>query len=158
MNKAATLKTQQSLTEDQLNQLRAVINELKDVSDHELQKKIENHQADLDAAYSERKALVQRGSDERDAQDKLERKRGIAQATQGNLQAQKDRYEENLVTRQKLIREIATRHDISGYDHDLDEDEVTGFMDTLEAAIKEQGKKIEKIKVRFFSRLIAAER
>ena len=146
MNKGDTLRKQKVMTEEQLSQLRAIISELKDVSDYELQKKIENHQIDLDAAYQELASLKERLTDERDAQDKQEKLRSRAQMQNGNLQAQKDRYDENLVNRQKLIQEIATRHNIAGYDHDLSAEECIEFVERLEANIRKQGTLIEKIK------------
>ncbi|KAK4701138.1 DNA repair protein RAD50, partial [Phenoliferia sp. Uapishka_3] len=142
----STLQTQRKLTEDQLNQLRAIITELKDVSDHELQKKIANHKTDLDGLYSEKVSLNERLTDEKDGQEKQEKKRSIAQTNHGNLQAQKDRYDDNLVNRLKIIQEIATRHEMSGWDHDLTTDEVAEFVEQLEARIAKQGKKIEDIK------------
>lgn len=170
INRGETLEKQRTLIEDQLNQLRAVVQELTE-SDYELKTKIENHETDLAATFAEKGALVQRLGDERDAQEKQEKKRSQAQTSQGTLLAQKDvslrgsvlasgeillirfpflqqRYDENKTNRQKLIQETATRHSIPGYDHDLSDDEIAEFVERLEAAITAQSKKIDGIKVR----------
>lgn len=111
--------------------------------------------------------------DEQDAQSKFEKKRSEAQTSHGRLLAEKQvsssrclseqytdhdwfrltkRYLDNLCSRQTLIQEIATRHSIAGYDHDLNEAEMAEFEQKLEDAIDEQNKKIQTMKVSWWSR------
>lgn len=58
-------------------------------SEHELKTKIENHEADLDNARSEREATKQKLGDEQDTLATFERKRSAAQTTHGRLLALK---------------------------------------------------------------------
>jgi DNA repair protein RAD50 len=53
-----------------------------------------------------------------------------------------------LEARKSLIRELSEKHDIPGYDHELNEREMQEFEEKMEEVIVAQQRKIEKIKVR----------
>ena len=53
-----------------------------------------------------------------------------------------------LEQRKALVRDLAEKHGIAGYDHDLSDAEIKAFEEKLDEAVVAQQKKIEKIKVR----------
>ncbi|GEM11137.1 DNA repair protein rad50 [Rhodotorula toruloides] len=83
-----TLRERRKIHEENLNNLLNGVKQLPD-SEHELKTKIENHEADLDKARSEREATKQKLGDEQDTLANFERKRSAAQTTHGRLLALK---------------------------------------------------------------------
>ncbi|KAI5481385.1 DNA repair protein rad50 [Pseudohyphozyma bogoriensis] len=145
INKASTIRTQKNLVEENLAQVRANLQELPD-TDQELAKKIESHESDLKAKREHKERIKRELQDEADHQEKLEKKRSGAQVTQGKLQAEKQRFHDNQAARQTLIKEIATKHSISGFDHSLGEEEMDEFVRKLDGEIEKQQKKIRDLK------------
>jgi DNA repair protein RAD50 len=58
------------------------------------------------------------------------------------------RHTDLLESRKALIRDLAEKHNIPGYDHELSDREMAEFEEKLEEATVAQQRKIEKIKVR----------
>ncbi|KAK4330749.1 DNA repair protein RAD50 [Rhodotorula toruloides] len=140
-----TLRERRKIHEENLNNLLNGVKQLPD-SEHELKTKIENHEADLDKARSEREATKQELGDEQDTLANFERKRSAAQTTHGRLLALKQRHQAMLEARKSLIRELSEKHEIPGYDHELNEREMQEFEEKMEDVIVSQQRKIEKIK------------
>ncbi|SCZ98307.1 BZ3500_MvSof-1268-A1-R1_Chr3-2g06284 [Microbotryum saponariae] len=146
IGKADTLRERRTVVEDNLTQVQANLTELHD-TEVELQKKIENHTADIAALRSSREDVKRKAADETDSLAAQERKRSTAQTSHGRLLAQKQRHEENVEMRQMLVRELSVKHGIDGYDHDrLGEEEIREFEEKLDEAIAEQAAKVDKIK------------
>lgn len=135
-------------------------------TDVELKAKISNHSASLDTARAEREKYGHSLSDETDKLGSSERKRSQAQTAHGRLLAEQQvrpsprpqelelmelgtkRHLDTIEARQRLVQEIATRHQIPGFDHQLTDGEIIDFEDKLGSAITAQQKKIETLKVR----------
>lgn len=66
----------------------------------------------------------------------------------GKAMADKGHYEKQLEKREKLVRTLSRRHNIRGYDDDLDDDMVTEFRDKLAEKYRDQTDRLSKIKVR----------
>ncbi|GAA5908969.1 hypothetical protein JCM8208_007130 [Rhodotorula glutinis] len=145
IGKVDTLRERRNLHEENLNNLVSGTKELPD-SEQELKAKIENHTANLDELRSEREGTKQRLGDEQDSLAVHERKRSQAQTTHGRLLALKQRYQDMLEQRKALVRDLAEKHGIAGYDHDLSDAEIKAFEEKLDEAVVAQQKKIEKIK------------
>ncbi|SCV74588.1 BQ2448_7617 [Microbotryum intermedium] len=146
IGKAETLRERRTVVEDNLTQVQASLTELPD-TEAELQKKIDNHTADIAALRTAREDVKRKAADETDSLSAQERKRSLAQTSHGRLLAQKQRHEENVQTRQMLVRELSVKHGIDGYDHDrLGEEEMREFEEKLDEAIAEQVAKVDKIK------------
>ncbi|GJN94490.1 hypothetical protein Rhopal_007572-T1 [Rhodotorula paludigena] len=145
IGKVDTLRERRALHEENLHNLQTGLKELPD-TEAELKAKIENHQADLDKARSEREATKQKLGDEQDSLAAYERKRSQAQTAHGRLLALKQRHQDMQEARKTLIRELAQNHGIPGYDHELSEREMKEFEEKLDEASIAQANKIDKIK------------
>ncbi|BGP20318.1 hypothetical protein JCM10213_002053 [Rhodosporidiobolus nylandii] len=145
IGKVDTLRERRNLHEENLSNLMNGLKELPD-SEHDLKTKIENHQADLENARSEREGTRHKLGDEQDSLSAYERKRSAAQTAHGRLLALKQRHQEMLEARKTLIRDLSEKHGIPGYDHELSDREMQEFEEKMEDAISAQQKKIEKVK------------
>ncbi|GAA5827048.1 hypothetical protein JCM3770_002453 [Rhodotorula araucariae] len=145
IGKVDTLRERRNLHEENLGNLMNGLKELPDL-EQELKTKIENHQASLDALRSEREGTKQRLGDEQDSLAVHERKRSQAQTMHGRLLALKQRYQDMLEQRKALVRDLAEKHGIAGYAHELSDREIKEFEEKLDEAVVAQQKKIEKIK------------
>ncbi|TNY22035.1 AAA domain-containing protein [Rhodotorula diobovata] len=145
IGKVDTLRERRNLHEENLGNLMNGTKELPD-SEQELKAKIENHTANLDSLRSEREGTKQRLGDEQDSLAVHERKRSQAQTTHGRLLALKQRYQDMLEQRKALVRDLAEKHGIAGYAHELSDAEIKAFEEKLDEAVVAQQKKIEKIK------------
>jgi DNA repair protein RAD50 len=68
----------------------------------------------------------------------LRKNLGSKQTEVGRLESEMQRYESQLVARQNLIKETATRHKIWDLDHDITGEVVQRFMDDLARAARDQ--------------------
>ncbi|KAK7743496.1 DNA repair protein rad50 [Cytospora paraplurivora] len=80
----------------------------------------------------------------KDTENKLNVKLG----EKGKLQSDKEKYERQLETRIGMIREAARRHEIRGFDSDLDEDQVRAFQDKIKGIFNSKKKEHEQLQNR----------
>lgn len=137
-------------------------------SEQDLRNKINNHEAEVEKMRGERENTKNTLADEQDALAVYERKRSAAQTTHGRLQALEQvrtsrsvpcfaclltvpfcaqRHQDLLEARKSLIRELAEKHEIPGYDHSLSDHEMQNFEEQLESSIVAQQRKLDRIKV-----------
>ncbi|KAM0789720.1 hypothetical protein ACM66B_006577 [Microbotryomycetes sp. NB124-2] len=145
LSRVETLNQRRLLLETNLEQIRSTLTVLED-TDAELQRKVDNHNEQIQAIKDERETDRQKLDDENDVLASNERKRSRAQTKHGQLLAEKDRHAANLESRQALVRELSERHSIPGFDHDLTEEEIAEFEDKLESSVVQHTSKIEQIK------------
>ncbi|GAA6019292.1 hypothetical protein JCM8202_000967 [Rhodotorula sphaerocarpa] len=145
ISKVETLRDRRKMHEDNLNDLLTGLRELPD-SEQDLRNKINNHEAEVEKMRGERENTKNTLADEQDALAVYERKRSAAQTTHGRLQALKQRHQDLLEARKSLIRELAEKHEIPGYDHSLSDHEMQNFEEQLESSIVAQQRKLDRIK------------
>ncbi|KAK4129661.1 hypothetical protein N657DRAFT_660948 [Parathielavia appendiculata] len=66
-------------------------------------------------------------------------------AEQGKHQSDKDKYERQLITRDRMIREAATRHEIRGYDGDLDDRKIAAFNERIQKILNDKKRELERL-------------
>ncbi|KAK4204010.1 putative DNA repair protein RAD50 [Triangularia verruculosa] len=66
-------------------------------------------------------------------------------AEQGKHQSDKDKYERQLVTRDRMVHEAAERHEIRGYDGDLDDDRIESFYERIQKALNDKKRELERL-------------
>ena len=64
----------------------------------------------------------------------------------GRYQAEKDNYERQIQHRESLVKEAAHRHNIRGYDWELDEKTVRGFMERLIKMNRDQNAAVDRVR------------
>ncbi|KAK4247199.1 hypothetical protein C7999DRAFT_14709 [Corynascus novoguineensis] len=66
-------------------------------------------------------------------------------AEQGKHQSDKDKYERQLITRERMIHEAATRHEIRGYDGDLDDRRIAAFNERIQKTLNDKKRELERL-------------
>jgi len=69
---------------------------------------------------------------------------GAKQSEVGKHEAEKDQHARNLLRRENLIKETASRHSIRGFEHDISDDQVADFQQLLGKHSREQNKALER--------------
>jgi DNA repair protein RAD50 len=69
---------------------------------------------------------------------------GSKQSEAGRYQAQKDQYERQIENRRDLIKETARRHDIRGFDSDINDGHVRDFMERISRLARDQQNAFER--------------
>jgi DNA repair protein RAD50 len=77
---------------------------------------------------------------------KSSREQHTAKASeQGKHQSDKDKYERQLVTRDRMIHDAATRHEIRGYDGDLDDRRIAAFNERIQKTLNDKKRELERL-------------
>ncbi|AEO69999.1 5319de15-279a-4687-80ed-b8adb852913a [Thermothielavioides terrestris] len=80
------------------------------------------------------------------AELKLAREQHTAKAAeQGKHQSDKDKYERQLETRDRMIHDAATRHEIRGYDGDLDDRRIAAFNERIQKILSDKKRELERL-------------
>lgn len=79
------------------------------------------------------------------------------QREHGRLQGAKERYDTQLVQRESLVKETARRHEIPGYDGQLDDSKVADFMDRVSRMAQEQNAAFQRTRREFQAELREAQ-
>jgi len=66
-------------------------------------------------------------------------------AEQGKHQSDKEKYERQLVLRSQMIQEAAERHEIRGYDDDLDDQRINAFYDRIQKMLNDKKRELERL-------------
>ena len=66
-------------------------------------------------------------------------------AEQGKHQSDKEKYERQLVTRDQMVHDAATRHEIRGYDGDLDERRIAVFNERIQKILNDKKRELERL-------------
>ncbi|KAK4658448.1 DNA repair protein rad50 [Podospora pseudocomata] len=127
-----------------IRELRSRIEELPDSDDvlrntlAEYAQTIERTVADRDRKQAQQQELQ--------ADLKQSRDRHTAKvAEQGKHQSDKDKYERQLATRDRMVHEAAERHEIRGYDGDLDGDLIESFYERIQKALNDKKHELERL-------------
>lgn len=138
-------KTEQyEYRQDTVAELKTTIEELHD-SDQQL--------AEHQEQYEER---IGRVVDERDQKaeqyQELQKELSAARtdhtkkvAELGKHQSDKEKYERQLVTRVKMIHDAASRHEIRGYDGELNDRQVNSFNDRIQKILNDKKRDLERL-------------
>lgn len=146
LNKADTLRTQRDIREQHMHTLSTTTTELTE-SDKELQAQIDHHKERENQQKLDRDDAKHQLDDEQDSLAAFERKRSLAQTARGKLEAEKQRHRQIIDDRQRMIRELSVKHNISGFDHQLTPAERDDFIDRFDQNIATQSAKIDQLKV-----------
>ena len=104
--------------------------------------------------YEERVALYQKEMETQrthytelvQAVEELRQATSTKQSEVGKYQAQKDHYEHQLQQRESIVKEVARRHMIRGFDLDITNDQLSEFMDKIARMAREQQATLERVR------------
>ncbi|KAK3355628.1 LOW QUALITY PROTEIN: hypothetical protein B0H65DRAFT_505507 [Neurospora tetraspora] len=64
---------------------------------------------------------------------------------QGKHQSDKDKYDRQLVSQRQMIQEAAEKHEIRGYDGDLDDQEINAFYERIQKMLQDTKRDLERL-------------
>ena len=143
-----TLKSQRKNRETLEDIVKGLLENLEErsESDEWLQSELHRYSERM-AAYSEREQKqkqlhegLQRSYDAAEAQVKQKC------TEEGKHIAAKAVHDQLLESRSKMIKDIASRHSIRGYDHELDDDEIDAFMKKISKMLRERKSSVDKVR------------
>lgn len=109
----------------------------------------------MQAAFRERmdtynEAIEAKKREHNQAKQKLEREREALNKKlmeQGRVQAEYNTYQKDLQEREKLVRELCSKHKIKGYDGELEDETIRDFEARIDKMSRDQNQVLDRIKV-----------
>jgi DNA repair protein RAD50 len=127
-----------------IEELRSRIEELPE-TDQVLRSTLDEYEQTIDRTNADRERKAAQFH-ELQAELKSSRAQHTAKAAeQGKHQSDKDKYERQLVTRDRMIHEAATRHEVRGYDGDLDDAKITAFNQRIQKSLNDKKRELERL-------------
>lgn len=129
---------------DAIEELRGRIMEM-DEPDQELKDILDQYERTTERTVQERD---QKASQFHDLQAELKRSREkhtAKAAEQGRHQSDKDKYERQLVVRGRMIKDAAERHEIRGYEGDLDNQQIGAFYERIQKTLSDKKRELERL-------------
>lgn len=71
---------------------------------------------------------------------------GVKQGQLGRFQAERDNYERQIEHRETLVKESARRHNIRGFDYEVDDDQVRKFMEKVGKMARDQNAALDRVR------------
>ncbi|KAK3329075.1 P-loop containing nucleoside triphosphate hydrolase protein [Apodospora peruviana] len=129
---------------DAIVELRSRITEMSE-PDQVLKDALDQYERTEARAIAERD---QKTGQIRDLQAELKRSRGehTAKASeQGRHQSDKDKYDRQLIMRSRMIQDAADRHEIRGYDGELDDRQIHAFYERIQKILSDKKRELERL-------------
>ncbi|KAL1839872.1 hypothetical protein VTJ49DRAFT_1058 [Mycothermus thermophilus] len=127
-----------------IQELRNRIDELPD-SDNVLRNTLDEYEQTIERTVADRDRKAAQFH-ELQAELKSCRAQHTAKAAeQGKHQSDKEKYERQLVAREEMVHEAATRHEIRGYDGDLDDRKIAAFFERIQKMLNEKKRELERL-------------
>ena len=136
-------RIERNAKQENVQKLQRNLKELAD-SDDELQSMLEK--------YEERMILLQQNADEQkqrymQLQQELQQNRTLLSAKEreyGSYEAQKASHERQLENREQLVKQTARRHNIRGYDLEINDEQVRTFLERINKMARDQNAAFER--------------
>ena len=129
---------------DAIVELRGRIEELPD-TDQVLKNTLDEYEQTIERTVADRDSKAAQFH-ERQADMKLSREKHTAKASeQGKHQSDKDKYERQLVTRERMVHDASERHEIRGYDGDLDDRRIAAFNERIQKILNDKKRELERL-------------
>lgn len=129
--------------EESVTSLRQHIQEMSD-SDEQLTSMLERYEERAELYQDEINSCRQSYDDlSRDLEDTRSKHSDIT-SERGRLQGQKDNFDRQVQNREDVVKETARRHNIRGFDHQLDDKQVRDFMERIIKLARDQNTALER--------------
>lgn len=144
MNDLQTKTEKLEYKKDAIEELRGRIEELPE-PDEVLRNTLDEYEQTIERTVADRDRKAAHFH-ELQAELKLSREKHTAKAAeQGKHQSDKDKYERQLVMRERMIRDAAERHEIRGYDGDLDDRRIAAFNERIQKILNDKKRELERL-------------
>lgn len=129
---------------DAIKELRSRIEELPD-TDSVLKNTLDEYAQTIERTVSDRDGKVAQYQDLQADLKETREKHTAKVSEQGKHQSDKDKYERQLVNRDRMIHEAADRHEIRGYDGDLDDRKINAFNERIQKILNDKKRELENL-------------
>ncbi|KAL2018553.1 hypothetical protein VTK56DRAFT_595 [Thermocarpiscus australiensis] len=144
MNDLQTKTEKLEYKKDAIDELRSRIEELPE-PDQVLKSTLDEYEQTIERIVADRDRKAGQFH-ELQAELKLSREKHTTKAAeQGKHQSDKDKYERQLVTRDRMIHDAAERHEIRGYDGDLDDRRIAAFNERIQKTLNDKKRELERL-------------
>ena len=144
MNDLQTKTEKLEYKKDAIVELRSRIEELPD-PDEVLRNTLDEYEQTINRIVADRDHKAAQFHDLQ-AELKSARDQHTAKAAeQGKHQSDKEKYERQLVARERMIREAAERHEIRGYNGDLDDRRIAIFNERIQKILNDKRRELERL-------------
>lgn len=144
MNDLQTKTEKLEYKKDAIEELRGRIEELPE-TDQVLRTTLDEYEQTIERTVADRDRKAAQFHDLQ-AELKMSREKHTAKAAeQGKHQSDKDKYERQLVTRDRMVHEAAERHEIRGYDGDLDDRRIAVFNERIQKILNDKKRELERL-------------
>ncbi|KAK4041567.1 hypothetical protein C8A01DRAFT_34407 [Parachaetomium inaequale] len=127
-----------------IQELRSRIEESPD-TDQVLKNTLDDYEKTIERTVADRDSKATQFH-ELQGELKSSREQHTAKASeQGKHQSDKDKYERQLVTRDRMIHDAATRHEIRGYDGELDDRTIAAFNERIQKTLNDKKRELERL-------------
>lgn len=131
--------------QENVNELRANL-EVLDKTDHWLESTLAQYEEKMEAYRAEEETYQQQYKVLQQELSNTRKQLGEKQAEQGQQQAAKENYDMQVISRSKLVKDAARRHELRGYDGDVDETQIREFVERVNKLSLEKIRELERIK------------
>ncbi|KAK1752542.1 DNA repair protein RAD50 [Echria macrotheca] len=127
-----------------IEELKSRIEEMPD-SDQVLRNILNEYEKTAERTIADRDGKV-RDFNQLQSELKQSRAQHTAKAAErGKHQSDKDKYERQLVSRSRMIKDAAERHEVRGYDGDLDDKQIRAFYDRIQRVLNDKKRDLESL-------------
>ncbi|KAI1006509.1 hypothetical protein K3495_g1719 [Podosphaera aphanis] len=128
-----------------LDTLKADLEELQE-SDEWLQATLDQYEERMSQYRHQSDAYQSQYSELQQAQVISRQKSALEQTERGLHQAEKKNFEAQIHSRAQLVREIARKHSIKGYDGDLSDEQIHTFVEKIQKLIQDKDRELDRLK------------
>lgn len=115
-----------------------------DQSDEWLESTLEEFESRQEQYRKQEDSLKEKYVDLKDHIEDSRRKLGLKQAEYGKHENDKAQFERQVERRERLVKEIARKNNIRGFDDDLDDMQINDFMQRVQKLFKERSQSLER--------------
>ncbi|KAL2155200.1 hypothetical protein VTH82DRAFT_3876 [Thermothelomyces myriococcoides] len=127
-----------------IQELRSRIEELSD-TDQVLKNTLDEYEQTIERIVADRDGKVAQFHRLQDELKSAREQHTVKTSEQGKHQSDKEKYERQLTTRERMIHEAATRHEIRGYDGDLDDGRIAAFYERIQKSLNDKKRELERL-------------
>ncbi|KAL1591145.1 hypothetical protein WHR41_00361 [Cladosporium halotolerans] len=136
-------RIEEKTKEESVQSLRMNLSEMSE-SDEELRQMLDDYEGRVDTLKRDLASSTGRYGDLNRDINEVRSKVVTKEREYGSYEAQHQSYERQLVNRETLVKETARRHNIRGYDLEVNDDQARAFMDRIAKMARDQNAAFER--------------
>jgi DNA repair protein RAD50 len=144
VNNISTKSEKLEYKKEAVKELRSRIQELSE-SDNVLRGILDEYEQTIARTIADKDGKTTQSRELHAALQSSREERNAKAAEQGRHQSDQEKYERQLVTREQMVHDAATRHEIRGYDGGLDDRRVAVFIERIQKILNDKKRELERL-------------